>query len=115
MSGFPSNPVNGQTTTVNNILYTYSVINNAWNKVGGLVQPVRVGLTATQINVIGTTALNGVSANGTLGMSGHVLTSNGSDTYWAPARDTNLEPIINELNEVIELDINAIFDEVLEQ
>jgi hypothetical protein len=30
---FPSNPTNGQTSTVNGITYTYNLTNNTWTKV----------------------------------------------------------------------------------
>jgi len=111
--GFPANPVNGQIAIVNNIQYSYSAVNNSWFKTTGSI-PVRVDLKTAKLTVAGDAALNGISANGSLGLAGHVLTSNGSDTYWAPVTDISLDPILNELNEVINLDINAIFNSALQ-
>jgi len=42
-----------------------------------------VGSNLSSISVSGTATLNAVSANGTVGSNGQVLTSNGSTAYWA--------------------------------
>lgn len=112
---FPLNPINGQTAVINNILYKYDVINNRWNKSRSATgETTTSSLLTTELNVVGTTALNAISANGTLGVSGQVLTSNGSDTFWAPVSDPSVVPLRNELNELVNLDINGIFNSVLE-
>jgi hypothetical protein len=113
MRAFPSNPTNGETTIVNNILYVYSSINNSWNKVSGAIT-ARVGLKTTDITVAGAAVLNAISANGTLGIAGQVLTSTGSDTFWAIPKDPNIEPIRDAVNEASTLDVTTIFKSLLQ-
>lgn len=50
------------------------------NTSGGLLE---LGSNLTNLSVTSTATLNSISANGSLGSAGQVLTSNGSSLYWA--------------------------------
>lgn len=50
-----------------------------------------IGANNTNQRVTGTLTINAVSANGTTGTSGQVLTSNGTSTYWASSSTLNAE------------------------
>ena len=49
-----------------------------------------VGANLSSLNVTGTATLNAVSANGSVGSSGQVLTSNGTTLYWSDRKSTRL-------------------------
>ena len=76
----------GNTGSVGQVLATDGSGNLYWSDgVSGNVA-VTFSNTATfdgNATFIGTMFINGVSANGSLGTAGQVLTSNGSDTYWS--------------------------------
>ena len=113
---YPINPIDGQTAVINNVVYIYNATKKGWSRGStGTLQPSSVSLVTTQIAITDTTTINGVSANGGFGTAGQVLTSNGSDTYWATVVETDsaVIPIQNELDEVSSLDITTLFNSTL--
>ncbi len=68
--------ISGVTTFSSNVTFSANATFNANVEISQ-------HLNVSSFSVTGTTTLNAISANGSLGTAGQVLTSNGSDTYWS--------------------------------
>jgi len=75
---FPTSPTNGQTATVNNIVYTYNSANTAWTRTPGIIPDISTG------NV---SATGFVSAAGNV--TGAYIFGNGSQLTGLPAGYAN--------------------------
>jgi hypothetical protein len=72
---FPTSPTNGQTATVNNIVYTYNSANTAWTRTPGIIPDISTGnVSATGfVSAAGNVTGNYIFGNGSL-LSG-IITS----------------------------------------
>lgn len=77
-----------QTNLIANAMSTVVVSTNSNTAVGNAAISgtfTANSLNSVTLNVTATSTLKGISANGSLGTAGQVLTSNGSITYWSNA------------------------------
>jgi hypothetical protein len=85
---FPSTPVNGQTATVNNIVYTYNSTNSTWTRSGATGNVTTTGnLTASGIVIT-----NGIYWSNGAGWSGNMV-STGSGNVTINNNAINLTPV----------------------
>ena len=77
--------VNTIRANVDSVAANVSSIQTNINTVSSNVSALISGATAFtgNITVVGTAAINAISANGSVGTSGQVLTSNGAGIYWS--------------------------------
>lgn len=71
---FPTSPTNGQTTTINNIIYTYNSTKGAWVRVTGASTYNITANSITLANTVSTTTLtvSGATTTGTIVASGAI-------------------------------------------
>ena len=93
---FPTSPTNGQTTTVNGVLYTYSSSTTAWNVTTAftgniLTTTLSASGTVTSASVVGG-VITGTSASVTGNVTGNFFLGNGSQlTGVASGTASNIE------------------------
>jgi hypothetical protein len=78
---FPTSPTNGQTYTVNGIIYVYSSTKTAWQiqSSGSATVPTTVGgnlSVANTLTVTGNSTISNISASGTLSVTGNANVGN---------------------------------------
>lgn len=65
---FPTSPVNGQTTSTNNVLYSYNSTDGAWNRLGALASSTSLGDGQTwQVFTVGTQRIIGTTYTNSTG------------------------------------------------